>query len=110
MSCALCQRVREPLAHGAGERPVYEDELAIVLVESAPARRGQAWVIPKAHYRAVTELDEQTGLHLLKLGMRAALSLGVSAEDDVHVVLEGTAEDSEPHLHVRVMRAAHAAK
>jgi len=105
MSCALCQWVREPLAHGAGERPVYEDELAMVLVESAPARRGQAWVIPKAHYRAVSELDEHTGLHLLKLGMRAARALGAAA-GDVQLLIEGPAADSDPHVHVRVIRSA----
>jgi diadenosine tetraphosphate (Ap4A) HIT family hydrolase len=105
MSCALCQWVREPLAHGAGERPVYEDDLAIVLVEGAPGRRGEALVIPKAHYRAVSELDERTGLHLLKLGMRAALSLGASAEDDVHVLLDSAQETADPHVHVRVRRS-----
>jgi diadenosine tetraphosphate (Ap4A) HIT family hydrolase len=106
MSCALCQWVHEPLAHGAGERPVYEDELAMVLVESAPARRGQAWVIPKVHYRAVSELDEQTGLHLLKLGMRAARALGAAAGDDVQLLLEGATAASETHVHVRVVRTA----
>jgi diadenosine tetraphosphate (Ap4A) HIT family hydrolase len=106
MTCALCKWVSEPRAHGAGEPPVYEDELAMVMVESAPARRGQAWVIPKAHYRAVSELDEQTGLHLLKLGMRAARALGAADGEDVQLLFEGPAAAADPHVHVRVVRTA----
>ena len=105
MSCALCELVRDPRGLGAGGRSVYEDDVATVLVDSAPSRREQAWVIPKAHYRALAELDERTSVHLLKLGMRAARALGMSAASDVRVLIEGEAKGEEPHVHVRVCRA-----
>lgn len=107
MTCALCDLVRHPRGLRSGEHPVYEDEVAMVLVDSAPARREQALVIPKAHYRVLSELDERTGMHLVKLGMRAAKSLGMSQGGDVQVLLEGDAEGEEgeeTHVHVRVCR------
>ena len=108
MSCALCELLRDPRGYGAGSHSVYEDEVATVLVDSAPARRQQALVIPKAHYRALAELDEHTSVHLLKLGMRAARSLGMSAASDVRVMIEGDTPGTEPHVHVRVCRAGDA--
>lgn len=102
-TCALCEWVRDPHGRGGGHS-VYEDEVALVLVDGAPARRGEAWVIPKAHYNGLSDLDERTGLHLFKLGMRAALSLGGTPGDDVQVLLEGDVAAKDPHVHVRVCR------
>jgi len=102
MDCTYCEWIRDPRGRGSESRSVYEDEVALVLV--APGRRGQAWVIPKAHYNGLSDLDESIGQHLFKLGMRAALSLGGTPGDDLQVLLErdGTARD--PHVHVRVCR------
>lgn len=102
-TCALCEWVRDPAGRGGG-RSVYEDDVALVLVDGAPSRRGTAWVIPKSHYSGLSDLDERTGLHLFKLGMRAALSLGGTPGDDVQVLLEGDPADTNPHVHVRVRR------
>jgi diadenosine tetraphosphate (Ap4A) HIT family hydrolase len=105
MSCALCERVDAATASQQGERPVYADEVAVVLVSPAPARRKEAWVIPRTHYRALAELDEKTGVHLIKLGMRAALSLGTRADDQLEVLLESAPLDRgspDSHVHVRV--------
>jgi diadenosine tetraphosphate (Ap4A) HIT family hydrolase len=104
MSCALCNWVRDPRGLGAGGRSVYEDDVATVLVDSAPARRAQAWVIPKAHTRGLAELDARTGQHLLKLGRRAALSLGLSPGEDLEVSLDDDTAHDEPHVHVVVRR------
>jgi diadenosine tetraphosphate (Ap4A) HIT family hydrolase len=102
MTCSLCERVDAASAASENSQPVYEDEIAVVLVDSAPARRQQAWVIPKTHYRALTEMDESTGIHLVKLGMRAALSLGAAPDDELEVLLESATADAESHVHVRV--------
>ena len=107
MDCAYCEWVRDPDGRGSGSRAVYEDEVALVLV--APSRRAQAWVIPKAHCPGVADLDEQTGLHLFKLGMRAALSLGGTPGEDLQVLLERDDASKAPHVHVRVCRKSGAA-
>src|SRR5687767_1331531 len=97
MTCALCEWVRDPRGPSSAGRSVYEDEVALVLVDSAPSRRGQAWVIPKAHYRGLSDLDERTGMHLFKLGMRAALSLGATPGEDLQVLLDGDVAARDPH-------------
>jgi diadenosine tetraphosphate (Ap4A) HIT family hydrolase len=102
MTCALCDRVGAASAANENSQPVYEDEVAIVLVDSAPARRQQAWVIPKTHYRALADMDERTGVHLIKLGMRAARSLGADTDDELEVLMESATADADSHVHVRV--------
>jgi diadenosine tetraphosphate (Ap4A) HIT family hydrolase len=89
-------------SHGFGvAEPVYEDDVATVLVESAPGRRGQALIIPKHHIRTLVELDERTGMHLFKLGMRAALSLG-SRDEALQVLLESPPNAGDFHVHLRI--------
>ena len=100
MTCPLCELTRDAKHFGSGGLPVYEDAVATVLVDMA--RRGQAWVIPKVHYRAVADLDERTELHLRKLGERAAASLFDASPERVQVVLDGDAAAEDPHVHVRV--------
>ena len=100
MTCPYCDLAHEARSFGAGELPVYEDAVATVLVDAA--RRGQAWVIPKIHYRALSDLDERTAHHLRKLGERAAHSLGALDRVATQVVLEGDAGAQDPHVHVRV--------
>jgi diadenosine tetraphosphate (Ap4A) HIT family hydrolase len=104
MDCAYCEWVRDPRGRGSGNRSVYEDEVALVLV--APSQRAEAWVIPKQHQSGLSDLDDRMGLHLFKLGMRAALSLGGTPGDDLQVVLERDGAARDPHVHVRVRRKA----
>jgi diadenosine tetraphosphate (Ap4A) HIT family hydrolase len=100
MTCAMCKLATG--AHGFGvPEPVYEDDVATVLVDSAPGRRGQALIIPKHHIRTLLELDERTGMHLFKLGMRAALSLG-SEDEALQVSLESAPNAHDSHVHLRI--------
>ena len=100
MSCPLCERARDARSFGGGELPVYEDAVATVLVDAA--RRGQAWVIPKVHYRTRSDLDERTEYHLRKLAQRAVLSLGAADAGRALVVLDDDTTAADPHVHVRV--------
>ena len=102
MTCPLCDWAEAGRGPEVGSELVYADDVAVVLVDSAPSRRRQAWVIPKAHYRALSDMDERTGLHLFKLGMRAALSLGVGEGEELQVLLEGATPAPDAHVHVRV--------
>jgi hypothetical protein len=83
------------------QKVVYEDDVAVVLVDGAPSKRTQAWVVPKAR-RTTAGVDERTGMHLFKLGMRAAQSLLMSASDEVQVLLEGLTT-ADPHVLVRIL-------
>ena len=101
MTCLLCKKL-DTAGSGAENQTVYEDDVAVVLVDAARARRGQAWVIPKTHYAALDDMDERTGVHLIKLGMRAAASLGTQADEALEVLLESETSAANSHVHVRV--------
>ncbi len=99
--CALCKMIAKRPPDDAVSW-VYEDELAVVLVDAAPSQRRHALVVPRVHCAALEDLGERTSVHLLKLGLRAARSLGVSPEDTLQVLLEGPSEGEGNHVHVRV--------
>jgi diadenosine tetraphosphate (Ap4A) HIT family hydrolase len=102
MTSSLSDKLRSPRTQDTAQQVVYEDDVAVVLVDSAPSRRSEAWVVPKAQQEAATGVDERTGMHLFKLAMRAAQSLLVSASDEVQVLLEGLTT-ADPHVLVRVL-------
>jgi hypothetical protein len=95
-------RVRRSRSADAAQQVVYEDEVAVVLVDSARSKRTQAWVVPKVVREEPAGVDERTGMHLFKLGMRAAQSLLMSASDEVQVLLEGLTT-ADPHVLVRIL-------
>ncbi len=57
----------------AGESPasvVYEDEHVLAFMDIMPVNPGHVLVVPKKHCPTLGDLDEATGVHLFRAGMR----------------------------------------
>lgn len=64
----------------AGEIPsatVYEDEMFRVILDMGPASKGHALILPKQHFKDVTELPETVAAKVLPLG--AKIGAGMKA-------------------------------
>ena len=84
----------------AGELPasvVYEDELAMVILDLFPVREGHCLVIPKVHAPLVEDLSAEMSSHLME---RAGLP--VKAHN--LVINDGReANQHVPHVHLHVI-------
>ncbi len=93
----------------AGEIPsatLYEDEMFRVILDLGPANPGHALILPKEHFKAVTELDEKYAAKILplaaKIGTAQMKALGA---DGFNVVQNnGTAAGQTVfHFHVHII-------
>lgn len=93
----------------AGEIPsstLYEDDMFRVILDLGPANAGHALILPKEHFKDVTELDEAYAAKILplaaKIGTAQRKALGA---DGFNVVQNnGTAAGQTVfHFHVHVI-------
>lgn len=100
--CVFCKIVKGIVP----ESVVYDDEKVLAFMDIQPVNPGHVLVIPKVHASGLSNLDEETGAHMFKVGMRVANAVkgsGVKC-DGVNLLLsDGRAAFQEilhVHLHV----------
>jgi len=102
VDCVFCQIV----ARQAPVSAVHEDDQALAFMDIRPAIPGHLLVVPKRHAAYLADLDEETGGHLFRVGMRLAAGLRRSAVrcEGVNLFLaDGAAAGQEVfrvHVHV----------
>ena len=88
------------------ESVVYTDEKVLAFMDIQPVNPGHVLVIPKTHASGLSNLDEETGAHMFKVGMRVADAVkrsGVKCEGINLLLSDGRAAFQEilhVHLHV----------
>lgn len=99
-ACVFCEIV-------AGESPasvVHEDDRALAFMDIRPAIPGHLLVVPKRHAAYLADLDEETGGHLFRVGMRTAAALrssGLRCEGVNLFLADGEAAGQEVfHVHL----------
>jgi len=100
MSCVFCDA---PLT--AGEA-VYEDERVLVLLHPDGSPRGHAMVVAKRHVENASELDENEGLHLLRIWQRVERALLALTGAERAVLLKLGIVTPHFHLHIYPVAAA----
>lgn len=63
--CIFCEIV----ARKAPASIVYQDDVVIVVMDIRPVNPGHLMVIPKQHITYMSEMDEDTGMHLFRIAM-----------------------------------------
>ncbi|MCD8220602.1 MAG: HIT family protein [Clostridiales bacterium] len=92
-----------------GEIPsatVYEDEEFRVILDMGPASRGHALILPKSHFKDITEADMETAGKLFPLASKIGQGMkkGLGAAGFNVVQNNGTcAGQTVFHLHVHVI-------
>jgi len=93
----------------AGAYPVstvYEDHVVLAFMDISPVNPGHTLVIPKKHFTYMTDMDEETGMHLFKITMRlqeAIRKSEVRCEGINLFLTDGEAAFQEVfHLHMHV--------
>lgn len=100
--CIFCDIV----SRDAAASIVQEDEISITFMDLGPVNPGHLLIIPKEHAADLSELDEDTGAHLFRVGMRCAAALrrsGLRCEGVNMFLADGEAAFQEVfHVHLHV--------
>lgn len=94
-------------AGGAPASVVYEDELAMVILDLFPVREAHALVIPRRHAVLVEDLPAGELAHLMDLAQRtiqAQKAAGLAIKGHNLVINDGKAANQHvPHVHLHVI-------
>lgn len=100
--CIFCEIV----ARKAPASIVYQDDVVIVVMDIRPVNTGHLMVIPKQHIAYMSEMDEDTGMHLFRIAMRLEQAIrrsGVRCEGINLFLADGESAFQEVfHLHLHV--------
>jgi histidine triad (HIT) family protein len=101
--CVFCRIVNGTTP----ESVVYADEKVLAFMDIQPVNPGHVLIIPKVHASGLSDLDEETGAHLFKVGMRIAGAVkrsGVKCEGVNLLLSDGRAAFQEVfHVHLHVI-------
>ncbi len=101
--CIFCKII-------AGDIPatrVYEDEKVLAFLDIQPVNPGHLLVLPKGHFAHLHEMDEETGAHVFRAGMRLERALrgsGLRCEGANLLLNNGKVAGQEVfHVHLHVI-------
>jgi histidine triad (HIT) family protein len=98
--CVFCNIVKGTVP----ESLVYSDEKVLAFMDIQPVNPGHVRVIPKAHAAGLSDLDEETGAHMFKVGMLLADAVrqsGVKCEG-INLLLSDGRSAFQEIFHVRL--------
>lgn len=102
-NCVFCDII-------AGKIPasiVYQDDIVIAFMDIHPVTPGHLMVIPKKHFACMSEMDEDTGMHLFRIAMRLQQAIrdsGIRCEGINLFLADGEAAFQDVfHVHLHVI-------
>jgi histidine triad (HIT) family protein len=97
MDCVFCKIVR-------GEEPayiVYEDEYVVAILDKYPINKGHTLVMPKRHYRDITEIPDEELCRVIKITKAVTIAVMRALKvPGVRVVQNNGAEAGQVIFHV----------
>jgi len=102
MDCVFCKIVR-------GEEPayiVYEDEYVVAILDKYPVNKGHTLVMPKRHYRDITEIPDEELCRVIKITKAVTIAVMRALKvPGVRVVQNNGAEAGQVifHIHFHVI-------
>lgn len=92
-----------------GEIPsasIYEDEMFKVILDLGPASKGHALILPKEHYKDVSELDSEVAAKVLPLAGRVGMAMRKSLHCAGFNLVQNNGEAAGQtvfHFHVHII-------
>ena len=101
-NCIFCKIA----SGGIPSSTIYEDDMFRVILDLGPANPGHALILPKDHFKDVTEIDDSCAAKILPLGAKigSAQKKALGADGFNLVQNNGTAAGQTVfHFHVHVI-------
>ena len=101
-SCIFCQIIEGK----AASSKVYEDDICLAFLDIQPVNPGHILVVPKVHFKDLSDLPAAIGSHLFQVAQRISFCLpktGIRSEGFDLFLADGEAAGQDvfhAHLHV----------
>lgn len=101
-NCIFCR-----IANGdIPSRTIYEDDHFRVILDNGPATRGHALILPKEHYRDLSEIPEETAAEAMVVAKKVSVLLVKKLHaDGLNLVQNNgeTAGQTVKHFHIHLI-------
>lgn len=100
MECLFCKIVN-------GEIPsykIYEDDIVLAFLDIHPDTVGHTLIIPKKHYLDISDIDENTLIHIVRITKALKIRLGEKLNCDGLTLIQNNGDAQEIkhfHLHLK---------
>ena len=101
-NCIFCKIVNGVIPSTS----IYEDDMFRVILDLSPATKGHALILPKAHFRNIFEMDEETASQLFVVATKVAKAMKATLKcDGLNIVQnnEEVAGQTVFHFHLHVI-------
>lgn len=101
-NCIFCKIVNGVIPSTS----IYEDDMFRVILDLSPATKGHALILPKAHFRNVFEMDEETASKLFVVATKVAKAMKETLKcDGLNIVQnnEEVAGQTVFHFHLHLI-------
>lgn len=101
-NCIFCKIVNGVIPSTS----IYEDDMFRVILDLSPATKGHALILPKAHFRNVFEMDEETASKLFVVAAKVAKAMKETLKcDGLNIVQnnEEVAGQTVFHFHLHLI-------
>ncbi len=94
--CLFCE-----LLSKEGENVLIDNELFTAICPSFSRFANEIWIVPKAHIKSLSDLNEEQGMHMMKL-LRECLRRVHFVVKDYNVVYHNSPKNEELHFHIEI--------
>lgn len=101
-NCIFCKIVNGVIPSTS----IYEDDMFRVILDLSPATKGHALILPKAHFRNIFEMDEETASKLFVVATKVAKAMKETLKcDGLNIVQnnEEVAGQTVFHFHLHLI-------
>ena len=102
-SCIFCQITEDK----AESSKVYEDDICLAFMDIQPVNLGHVLVVPKTHFKDLSDLPADIGSHLFQVAQRISLSMPktqIKSEGIDFFLAHGEAAGQEVfHVHLHII-------
>ncbi len=101
-SCVFCKIVSKELS----AKVIYEDERCMAILDNNPINPGHTLIIPKEHYKTITDMPRELNEHLAGVAWNIVLKIEKELDPDGINILQNNniqAGQVVPHYHKHVI-------
>ena len=100
MDCLFCKIVNKEI----NSFIIYEDDLVLAFLDAFPDSPGHTLVVPKKHFKDITDIDTNTLNHIIEIGknIKSLLEEKLGCTGISFMQNNGTAQEIKHfHLHIK---------
>lgn len=100
--CIFCKIIEKNIPSAV----IYEDQKVISFLDIMPANKGHCLVVPKKHFKTLTEIDDQSLVGMVKVAKKVAKAISLSIGNGSYNLVMNNGKEAGQlvmHMHIHII-------